>query len=503
VTLRRRLAFTLVATAALAVALLAAARRELMLRSEAHFLRDFVLGRAASLGRERCESGTEDFFAPRAGPPPEWRGRGGPVGPWEPRWLPGGPGLAPDHGPGFRERWSGASPGGPPRRGMLEAFVYDDAFRAADVRAPEFPPVLRAALERGADSASRRLAVDDRGEGIEVAVRTGWSGGRCAIILARRNELHREPYHEYLWSVLPVLGALLASVLAAAGPVVRRIRLLTADVRRAAETRYEQPVRVTGNDEVTELARAFNDAGARVRAHVATLEERNRTLREFLANTTHDVMIPLTVLQGHLSSLRERLESRGPLREEEIVPALQEAQYLGALLHNLGAAAKLEAGEPLVERHPVDLSALVERVVARHRPVAGPADIAIEFGVPERPVMASGDVTLIEQAVSNVVHNAVRYNRAGGHVAVLLEEEPSARFRLRVLDDGPGVAEDELARLVERRRRGNDARQRHPGGLGLGLHIACTVAERHGFDLRLGRSEHGGLEVTLAGPTLA
>jgi signal transduction histidine kinase len=233
---------------------------------------------------------------------------------------------------------------------------------------------------------------------------------------------------------------------------------------------------------------------------VATLEDRNRTLREFLANTTHDVMIPLTVLQGHLSRLREKLEGGGAIDEGEVVPALQEAQYLGSLLHNLEAAAKLEAGEPLVEHHPVDLGALVERVVARHRAVAGPADIAVEYGVPERPVIVNGDVTLIEQAVSNVVHNAVRYNRAGGHVAVLLDEEPPAGFRLRVLDDGPGVPEEELTRLVERRRRGNEARQRHPGGLGLGLHIAYTVAERHGFDLRLARSEHGGLEVSLCGP---
>jgi signal transduction histidine kinase len=114
--------------------------------------------------------------------------------------------------------------------------------------------------------------------------------------------------------------------------------------------------------------------------------------------------------------------------------------------------------------------------------------------------VVQGDVTLLEQALSNLVHNAVRYNRTGGHVAVLLEEATApAGFRLRVLDDGPGVKEEELQRLVERRQRGDEARQRYPDGLGLGLHIVYGVAERHGFRLDFGRSEHGGLEVTIAG----
>jgi len=111
-------------------------------------------------------------------------------------------------------------------------------------------------------------------------------------------------------------------------------------------------------------------------------------------------------------------------------------------------------------------------------------------------------VTLIEQAVSNLVHNAVRYNRRGGHVAILLEDA-GGRFRLRVEDDGPGVPEAERARLFERRHRGDGARQRDPGGLGLGLHIARGVAERHGFALTLASSEHGGLAVELEGATAA
>ena len=90
----------------------------------------------------------------------------------------------------------------------------------------------------------------------------------------------------------------------------------------------------------------------------------------------------------------------------------------------------------------------------------------------------------------------------GGHVAVVLEPDGD-RFRLRVLDDGPGVPDDALARLTERSYRADDARTRSPGGQGLGLSIAREVAQRHGFETTLRRSDAGGLEVELQGPPRA
>jgi signal transduction histidine kinase len=212
-------------------------------------------------------------------------------------------------------------------------------------------------------------------------------------------------------------------------------------------------------------------------------------------------MIPLTVLQGHLAALERDAAATGRADRAALLAAMGEAHHIGSLLHNLGAVAKLESPEDLVQRHPVDLAALVERVVERHRPLARPAGIDIEFAVPEEPVTVSGDVTLLEQAVGNVVHNAVRYNRQGGHVAVVLEAgRPPDLWRLRVVDDGPGVAAEAIGRLSERRYRDDDARRREPNGTGLGLAIAREVADRHGLALRVRRVEPTGLEVEFAWP---
>lgn len=316
-------------------------------------------------------------------------------------------------------------------------------------------------------------------------------GGPCAILVVQRPaQLLRIP----LWPSLLIAALAVLIAVLAAGPLVRRIRRLTESVRRAGETgTLEIDPR---NDEIGELSRALSGDRERLRDKMDALRARDESLTAFVANTTHDVMIPLTVLQGHLVKLRDRLdEGSGPRATTEL--ALEEADYLGALMRNLGIAARLDAGDRPLEKTEVDLVSVVERVVARHAPIAKQTSVSLEHAVPES-ARVEADLTLMEQLVSNLVHNAVRYNDAGGHVAVVLELE-AARFRVRVLDDGPGVPDGDLARLGERRFRGDAARTRQTKGSGLGLAIARDVAERHGFSLTFEHNEPRGLVVTLEG----
>jgi signal transduction histidine kinase len=303
-------------------------------------------------------------------------------------------------------------------------------------------------------------------------------------------------------TALAICAVLLGAVLFAAGPIVERVRRLTSQVRRSAVDNYESSADVQGSDEITDLAQTFNAAAEQVRTNVAELEAREKALRKFLENTTHDVMIPLTVLQGHLTALRRKSESGEPVEHAVVVDALQEAHYMASLIENLATVARLEGGAPELVRHPVDLVALVERAVGRHRPIARAREIHLEHAVPPSPVSTSGDVTLIEQAVSNLIHNAVRYVQPGGHVAVVLAER-GAEFSLRVLDDGPGVPESLRNQVFERSFRTDDARSRHPSGMGLGLSIARDVALRHGFTLALREAYGGGAELELRGPMSA
>ncbi len=403
---------------------------------------------------------------------------------------------------------------GPGRGGSFaprpRLFAYSSAFVSFNPDAPEFPASIREELESGEDIATAP-GVDPKGQKLfHVGVRLpplegGLDDSPCAIVLVSRPDPRAHFELDFLmWGALGLCATMLCAVLLAAGPIVRRIRLLTTEVRAAAADHYATPVGADASDEIGELGRAFNEAGAELRSHIDTLAEREQTLRAFLSNTTHDVMIPLTVLQGHLSALRDSVSADGDASGDfvcdagRVRSALEESHYIGSLLHNLAAAAKLQAGEASFHLFAVNLGDLVERVAHRHAPIARQSGIELDFAVPEAPATTLADVTLLEQAVSNLVHNAVRYNEDGGHVAVSLETQGD-QFILRVIDDGPGIPAADLAHVTKPRFRSDAARTRDPAGQGLGLHIAGDVAARHGFDLRITTREPHGVEATLAG----
>jgi signal transduction histidine kinase len=404
-----------------------------------------------------------------------------------------------ERGPGPRpgdDRRRGPPPGMPKVRPAIRIAV-DASLASDDPRVPRLSGVRETLAERDAVTLPA-VWWDDQ---VEVVMRTPWQEGPCAYVYVRgettRGFIGAILPSGWIW-LLPV-GAVMAAVLIAVGPVVRRVRRLTDAVERSAAAGFDLPIPVDGRDEIAELARAFGGAGRAVRAQLGATEDRERALRDFLSNTTHDVMIPLSVLLSHLATLQERERAGEPHDPKILTAAMDEAHYLGALMHNLSAAARIHGATPTVARGPVDLNALLARVIGRHRPIAERLGIEIDHAVPAETVATVGDVTLIEQAVSNLVYNAIRHNRPGGHTAAILEQRDGDGFHLRVIDDGPGIPPAELSRLVERGFRGDDARTRSPDGQGIGLDITLRVAELHGFTLRFAASEYGGLQVDLEG----
>lgn len=379
-------------------------------------------------------------------------------------------------------------PAPPPRRDGYEFYAYDIAGRATAADAPPLPH------DRSGTTVSRFWSGPGRGVQLVVPLATS---GPCAVVLARIN-----PNFGALRDQAVALGLVIVSVLAAAwlvaGPLIARLRRLQDGVRRSAASHYAEPVVEDGRDEVAALAGAFNEAGGHVRSRLVEVQAREAALRNFVANTTHDVAIPLTVLQGHLDEL-DRAAAGLPAVRAHVQAAVQEAHYMASLLRNLGTATTLDkAGAPVV-LSAVDLSAMVERVVMRHRPIARACGVELNVAVPDPPLVADTDVTLLEQALSNLVDNAVRYNHRGGHVAVLLDRSGD-HFGLSVADDGPGVTDQELAHLTTRRFRGSDARTRRPDGHGLGLAIVTESVAHLGVSLTFRRPESGGLRAEMRGP---
>ncbi|MEO8502176.1 MAG: ATP-binding protein [Vicinamibacteria bacterium] len=498
-TLRTRLILAL-AGSGLAILLGTFVAREVAIRyaSEAS-IHSSIEARLSSLDRETCEN-NRDFerreFRPRRSDDPN-RPPFGPGGPREPEFrrgpVPGG--VRREREASGGETFGGGFGGGPfggPR--MTRVFFYDPQFNPRRPEEPPFPEAAKVRLRAG-----ETIVNGQQEGGFFGAVATSWAGGACAYALAiMPTPPPLAAFTSLIVGALLLIGFPAVALWFSLTQPVARLRALTQGVRETAAKHYETSVVVSGRDEIAELGHAFNEASAVVRAHVAEVEHREKVLRDFVAHTTHDVALPLSVLLSHVSRLQQG--GAGPESGETVAAIAQETQYIASLLANLEAVARLESDAALHERHPVDLTALVERVAVRHRAVASISGIDFNHSVPGAPIWVTGDVTLIEQAVNNLVHNAIQYNRANGHVALVLDTEGDS-FALRVSDDGPGVPDHDMAHLGESRFRSEEARSRRPNGMGLGLSIARDVARRHEFTLTLGNRTEGGFEAVLAGKT--
>jgi signal transduction histidine kinase len=385
------------------------------------------------------------------------------------------------------------------RGGRLDG--YDEhTLRSENASAPPLDSVLYGRLRAG-ELAPVKLPQFGTEQGAAMLLRAA-PRGPCSLIQATWPP---HPMRGRRFFYLLLGGALLVMTLAAGlgvvavvAPLTRRIDRLRGAAGRVGSLAGYVSACDAHHDELGELSVILDDAHARIRADAERLEERQRALERFLADVAHDLKTPIASLQIALEQAA-KLSREEPLGEI-LKGSLKDVVYLAALTTNLRLACQLRDGwDPAAGDPRVDLAETVERVVARARYFAKNRGIELDVARPDGAMMARCQPTAAEQAITNLVENAVAYGDPGGHVAVVLEWRGD-RFSLLVVDDGPGVLPAELPRLGERTFRSDEARQRDPSGSGLGLAITSEICERCGWLLSFGRNEPKGLEVRIEGP---
>jgi two-component system phosphate regulon sensor histidine kinase PhoR len=236
-----------------------------------------------------------------------------------------------------------------------------------------------------------------------------------------------------------------------------------------------------GHATLSVLARRYADGMKLVLSTDRTEEVRTEGMRrDFVANVSHEIRTPLTVLSGFLETLANL-----PLTEVErkrvLAMMARQTERMGTLVNDLLTLAQLEGSpRPAADRW-VDLKPLLGVVEADARALsAGRHRLTVT--VPERTAIA-GSATEVTSAVTNLVHNAIRYTREGGVIDMSWQLLKDGAGELAVSDTGPGIAREHLPRLTERFYRVDSSRSRETGGTGLGLSIVKHVMQRHGGEL--------------------
>ncbi|MEA2129475.1 MAG: hypothetical protein QOJ85_2366 [Solirubrobacteraceae bacterium] len=292
---------------------------------------------------------------------------------------------------------------------------------------------------------------------------------------------------------LPSIVGAAAGIVLALGVVQLLARGMTAPLRDMAAVatamargEHGREVAVTTNDEVGELARAFNRM-------TAELAETDRLRREFVANVSHELRTPIGALQALLENVVEGVSEPDP---ETMRTMLAQTRRLGRLVTQLLDLSRLEAGEQPFDIRPFPVRDVLENA-AREARLHAPESVVFSIDAPAG-LQAAGDPERIHQVVMNLLENAVRYSPRPGHVALRASKAGQA-VTLEVCDEGPGIAEDELERVFERFYRG-DGSASGGGGAGLGLAIARWIVELHGGTIRAARRDPHGSRMVVTLP---
>jgi signal transduction histidine kinase len=373
----------------------------------------------------------------------------------------------------------------------IHAVLLDENGR--DVTGRALAPGVAAAARRTDDLGHTEMQVDG-GLALKAHRLDGPSGRRYDLVastpIGLLRLLHDAPSAQLLrlLAVLVTAGAVcyplarsVARPLAALGAATRELAGGNLAVRVA-------PAVGRRGDELEDLARDFDRMAERIES-LMTSE------RRLLRDISHELRSPLSRLHVALGLARQQAgdDQRALDRIE------REAERLNALIGQLLMLARLESGATEPAREPVDLAAIVRDVVedadfevrSRRRAVRITATFeCVAIGAPD----------LLRSAVENVVRNAVRHTREGTAVEVAMRAGEPEHVVIAVRDHGSGVPEDVLPHIFHPFYRVGDARDRHTGGVGLGLTIAHRTIRLHGGTVRAVNALDGGLVVELTLP---
>jgi signal transduction histidine kinase len=251
-------------------------------------------------------------------------------------------------------------------------------------------------------------------------------------------------------------------------------------IARAAEQTtargLDQRIPVSGEDpEIDRLIAVLNRMMDRLQASF-------RQATRFSADASHELKTPLAVMQAELEAALQSAAD-GSRDQQVYASLLEETQRLKTVTRSLLLLAQADSGQLPLSLEVLDLAAELEEIAADARILAESAGVEWEARlVPGVRVAADG--VLLRLAISNLLDNAIHYNRPGGRVELVLEAGP-AGVVLEVANTGPGIPPGERAQVFDRFHRGTEARNRRRDGMGLGLSLAREIVLAHGGALVL------------------
>ena len=213
---------------------------------------------------------------------------------------------------------------------------------------------------------------------------------------------------------------------------------------------------------------------------IEALKIRENYRREFIGNVSHELKTPLFTVQGYIETLLDGALNDEKIKEKYLERANKGVERLIYIIKDLDMITKLEVGELNLEKETFDIVDLIENVFELLEMKASKNVIFLTFNKKyQKPIWVKADKDRIQQVLSNLIVNSIKYGRNKGTTELSVENLIMNKVLIRVTDNGEGINNDEIPRLFERFYRVDKSGSREQGGSGLGLSIVKHILDAH------------------------
>ena len=270
--------------------------------------------------------------------------------------------------------------------------------------------------------------------------------------------------------------------------IFTRIKRIYDDLTLLESSSFRRQQITTDMDTLTE---EIDKYAKDKKLEIETLKIREEYRKEFIGNVSHELKTPLFTVQGYISTLLEGSVDDDKLRQKYLKRADKGVERLIYIIKDLDMITKLEAGDLRLQLESFDIIDLIKNVFELLEMKAAKKKISLVFDMEcDRQVMVVGDRERVQQVLSNLIVNSIKYGRHKGTTEVSIENLIKNKVIVRITDNGEGIEEEHIPRLFERFYRIDKSGSRKEGGSGLGLAIVKHIIEAHDEKIYV-ESDHG------------
>ncbi|MEX0275424.1 MAG: ATP-binding protein [Flavobacteriaceae bacterium] len=314
--------------------------------------------------------------------------------------------------------------------------------------------------------------------------------GYIYIILAGEDYLHARDMLSDSYFLKLGLGGSILTLLFSALLGIFMIWYLTKNLREIAyaaqrfkEGDLHYRIDTSEKTDLSGVAETYNNMAETILVDIEKIKSLEKMRRELIANISHDLRTPLSIIQGYIETLQMKDGTFTPKeRSEYLMTINRSSERLSKLISQLFEYSKLEANQIQPKKEPFLISELVNDIHRNYKILASEKNIDLSLEMDKTPPLVFADISLVERAIQNLMDNALKFTPKEGMVKIKIEHGPK-EVEILIQDNGPGIAKEHQSLVFERYRQTKTGEEKE--GAGLGLAIVRKIMDIHNSKIKV------------------